>query len=130
LAATTTVLRISPMLAVADMEATLHFYQTILGFSVVMQSPEYSIVQRDGLTIHFQRAAGEDVLRSMREHTEFYIEVRGIRTLWETVKAHKDRFRIRDLFEREYGMTEFHIVDTNGVLIFVGEVTAQRPAHN
>jgi len=118
------------MLAVADMEATLHFYQTILGFSVVMQSPEYSIVQRDGLTIHYQRAAGEDVLRSMREHTEFYIEVRGIRTLWETVKAHKDRFRIRDLFEREYGMTEFHIVDTNGVLIFVGEVTAQRPAHN
>lgn len=125
MADTTTVLRISPMLAVADVEATLQFYQAILGFSVVMQSPEYSIVQRDGLTIHFQRAADEEVLRSMREHSEFYLEVRGIRALWETVKAHKDRYMIRDLFERKYGMTEFHIVDPNGVLIFVGEVTAQ-----
>ncbi len=125
MAATITVLRISPMLAVADMEATLRFYQEILGFSVVMQSHAYSIVQRDGLTLHFQRAADEEVLRSMREHTEFYLEVRGIRALWEMVKAHKDRFRIRDLFEREYGMTEFHIVDPNGVLIFVGEVTAE-----
>jgi catechol 2,3-dioxygenase-like lactoylglutathione lyase family enzyme len=113
------------MLAVADMDSTLRFYQEILGFSVVLQSPAYSIVQRDGLTIHFQRAAGEDVLRSMSEHTEFYIEVRGIQSLWETVKAHKDRFRIRDLFEREYGMTEFHFIDPNGVLVFVGEVTEQ-----
>jgi catechol 2,3-dioxygenase-like lactoylglutathione lyase family enzyme len=112
------------MLAVADMEATLQFYQAILGFSIMMQSPAYSIAQRDGLTIHFQRAADEEVLRSMRGHSEFYIEVRGIRALWETVKAHKDRFRIRDLFEREYGMTEFHIVDPSGVLIFVGEATA------
>jgi hypothetical protein len=91
----------------------------------VLQSPAYSIVQRDGLTIHFQRAASEDVLRNTSEHTEFYIEVHGIHSLWETVKAHKDHFRIRDLFEREYGMTEFHVVDPNGVLIFVGEVTAQ-----
>jgi catechol 2,3-dioxygenase-like lactoylglutathione lyase family enzyme len=113
------------MLAVADMKETLRFYQEILGFSVVMQSPAYSIVQRDGLTLHFQQAADEEVLRSMRQHTEFYLEVRGIRALWETVKEHKDRFRIRDLFVREYGMTEFHIVDPNGVLVFVGEVTAE-----
>jgi catechol 2,3-dioxygenase-like lactoylglutathione lyase family enzyme len=119
------VLRISPMLAAANMDETLAFYQEVLGFSPVRRSPDYSIVQRDGLTIHFQRAADEEVLRSMREHTEIYIEVRGIRALWEHVKAFKDRHKIRDLFDREYGMTEFHIIDPSGVLVFVGEVTAE-----
>jgi len=118
-------LRISPMLATANMDETLAFYQEVLDFSPVHQSPHYSIFQRDGLTIHFQRAADETVLRSMREHTEFYIEVRGIRVLWEHVKAFKDRYKIRELFDRDYGMTEFHIVDPSGVLVFVGEATAQ-----
>jgi catechol 2,3-dioxygenase-like lactoylglutathione lyase family enzyme len=119
------ILRISPMLATANMDETLAFYQEVLGFSTVRQSQGYSIIQRDGLTIHFQRAADEQVLRSMKEHTEFYVEVRGIRALWEHVKVFKDRYKIRELFDRDYGMTEFHIVDPNGVLIFVGEVTAQ-----
>jgi catechol 2,3-dioxygenase-like lactoylglutathione lyase family enzyme len=113
------------MLATANMEGTLAFYREVLGFSPVRHSPDYSIVQRDGLTIHFQRAADENVLRSMREHTEIYIEVRGIRALWEDVKTFKDRYKIRDLFDREYGMTEFHIIDPSGVLVFVGEATAQ-----
>jgi len=117
------VLRISPMLAAANMDETLAFYQEVLGFSTVRQSPGYSIIQRDGLTIHIQRAADDAVLRSMKEHTEIYIEVRDIRTLWEQVKAFKDRYKIREIFDRNYGMTEFHIIDPSGVLIFVGEVT-------
>jgi len=119
------VVRISPMLATADMDATLEFYQQVLGFSPVMHSPDYSIVQRDGLTIHFQRAADEETLQCMRKHTEIYIEVRGIREMWKHVQTFRGRFKTRDLFDRDYGMTEFHIVDPGGVLVFVGEVTAQ-----
>ena len=39
------------------------------------------------------------------------------------MKTVKDRYRIRDLFDREYGMTEFHISDPNVCLVFVGEPT-------
>ena len=49
--------RISPMLAVADMEETVAFYQKVLGFTPIMKSPDYSIVELDGQTIHFQKAA-------------------------------------------------------------------------
>ncbi len=70
--------KISPMLAVADMEETLSFYHDILGFTPVMKSPEYSIVQRDGQTIHFMKAASEEVMRCVRGHTEIYIEVSDI----------------------------------------------------
>ncbi len=115
--------RISPMLATANMEETILFYQCVLGFAPTMKSPEYSIMERDGQTIHFQKAASDEVMRCVREHTEIYIEVSGIRALWEHVKTFKDRYRIRDLFEREYGMTEFHIADPNGCLVFVGERT-------
>jgi catechol 2,3-dioxygenase-like lactoylglutathione lyase family enzyme len=115
--------KISPMLAVADMGETLAFYQEVLGFTVLRKASEYSIVERDGLTIHFMKAASEEVMRCVRGHAEIYIEVSNIGSLWEHVKTFKDRYKIRDLFEREYGMTEFHIGDPNGCLVFVGEPT-------
>ncbi len=117
--------RISPMLATDNMEKTLAFYETVLGFTPTLKSPDYSIIERDGQTIHFQKAAGEEVMKSMREHTEIYLEVSGIRDLWQHVQTFKNLYRIRDLFERDYGMTEFHIADPNGCLIFVGEPTSK-----
>ena len=118
---TTVAKRISPMLAVANMEETVLFYQSLLGFTPTMQSPEYAIVERDGQSIHFQKAASEEVMNCVRGHAEIYIEVSGIQGLWEHVKGFRDRYKVRDLFDREYGMTEFHIGDPNGCLVFVGE---------
>jgi predicted enzyme related to lactoylglutathione lyase len=118
--------RISPMLAVADMEATLAFYNEVLGFSAMMKSQEYSILERDGQTIHFQKAESEEVMNCVRGHTEIYIEVSGIESLWEHVQSFKDRYRVRDLFDREYGMTEFHITDPNECLVFVGQRTSAK----
>jgi catechol 2,3-dioxygenase-like lactoylglutathione lyase family enzyme len=114
---------ISPMLAVADMDETIRFYEDVLGFKAMKTSPEYSIVERDGQSIHFQKAASEEVMKCVRGHTEIYIEVSGIDLLWEHVKNFKTRYRVRDLFVREYGMTEFHVEDANGCLVFVGEPT-------
>ena len=124
--ATYTAKKISPMLAVADMEETLAFYQDILGFTPMMKSAEYAIVEHDGLTIHFMKAASEEVMRCVRGHTEICIEISNIGSLWEHVKTFKDRYEIRDLFDRDYGMTEFHIGDPNGCLVFVGEPTRER----
>jgi predicted enzyme related to lactoylglutathione lyase len=118
--------RISPMLAVADMDETIAFYQNVLGFTPTMKSLEYSIMERDGQTIHFMKAASEEVMKCVRGHTEIYIEVSGIHALWEQVKTFKDRYKIMDLFDREYGMTEFHIADPNQCLVFVGESTLTR----
>lgn len=119
-----TATRISPMLAVADMEKAIAFYRDLLGFTAIRQSPEYSIVERDGQSIHLMMAASEEVMNCVRGHTEIYIEVRGILTLWQHVKTFTQTYRIRELFEREYGMTEFHIEDPNSCLVFVGEPTA------
>jgi predicted enzyme related to lactoylglutathione lyase len=113
--------RISPMLAVADMDATLEFYAKVLNFDVSMRSPAYSIVERDGATIHFMKVASEKILEAVRGHTEIYIEVADIAPLWEHVSRFKNEYRIRDLFDRDYGMREFHIDDPNGCLVFIGQ---------
>jgi catechol 2,3-dioxygenase-like lactoylglutathione lyase family enzyme len=118
--------KISPMLAAADMEETLAFYHDVLGFTPLMKSAGYAIVERDGQTIHFMKAASEEVMRCVRGHTEIYIEVSGIDSLWQHVKTFKEKYRIRELFDRDYGMTEFHIGDPNGCLVFVGERTSGR----
>ena len=113
--------RISPMLAAADMDATLEFYVKILGFEVSLRSAAYSIVHRDGATIHFMKAADEEVMKAVRGHAEIYIEVADIAPLWEHVSRFKKSHRIRDLFDRDYGMREFHIDDPNDCLVFVGQ---------
>lgn len=113
------------MLAVANMEETILFYQGVLGFTPTIRSPEYSIVERDGQTIHLQKAASEEVMKCVRGHTEMYVEVSGIDELWKHVETFKGRYRIRDLFRRGYGMTEFQVEDPNGCLVFVGEITTK-----
>jgi len=120
-----TIKQISPMLAVADMKETIQFYVEVLGFSICMESPEYSIIERDGCSIHLMKAADESVLEAVRGHTDIYIQVSGVHALWEHAQKFKDRFKMRGLLERDYGMTEFHISDPNECLIFVGEPTAK-----
>ena len=74
--------RISPMLAVANMEESIAFYHDVLGFIPILESPGYSIIERNGQTIHFQKADSEEVMNCVRGHTEIYIEVSGIGSLW------------------------------------------------
>ena len=117
--------RISPMLVTDNMEGSLRFYKDVLGFTQTLDSPGCAIVARDGQTIHFQKAASEEVMKCVRGHSEIYIEISDIHAFWEHVKTFKSQYRIRDLFDREYGMTEFHIEDPNGCLVFVGEPTSK-----
>ncbi|MGE5325360.1 MAG: VOC family protein [Actinomycetota bacterium] len=118
-------LRICPKVVVGNMDETVAFYCEVLGFTPELKTAGYSVLARDGQAIHFGIAASEEISKIVGEHTEMYMEVRGIKALWEHVKKYKDRYRIRDLFDREYGMTEFHIMDPNGFIVFVGEPTAQ-----
>lgn len=116
-----TVKRVSPMLVAADIVVTVDFYVQVLGFALTMNSPGYAVVERDGATIHFMKAANEKIMEAVRGHTDIYIEVSDIASLWEHVCQFKGRYRIRDLFDRDYGMREFHIADPNDCLVFVGE---------
>ncbi len=113
--------RISAMLPVADMDATLDFYVEVLRFNVALDAPDYSIIDCDGATIHLVKAASSEILAAVKGKLEIYIEVENIESLWAHVKQFRDRYQIRDLFAQPYGMVEFHILDPNEYLLFIGQ---------
>ena len=112
---------LSPILPIADMDRSIQFYLDVLGFHTVLRSASYSIVARDGASLHLALAEDESVLKATEGHMSIYLEVRAIESLWSHVSVFKDRYKIRDVFDREYGMREFHIIDPDGCLIFVGQ---------
>lgn len=112
---------LSPIIPVSDMQRSIDFYTEVLGFNVAMQSGDYSILTRDDASLHLTRADDQSVLDATRGHTSYYLEVEHIESLWSHVSHFRSRYKVRDLFDREYGMREFHIIDPDNCLIFVGE---------
>ena len=112
---------LSPVIPVADMKSSIRFYADVLGFDVVVESPDYSVLARDGASLHLARAADQSVLDATRGHMSAYLEVEDIESLWSHVSRFKDRYKIRDLFDRDYGMREFHIMACDDCLILVGQ---------
>ena len=113
--------KLSPILPVADMERSIQFYSEVLGFDAALKSDSYSIVTRGGASLHLTLAEDQSVLDAVRGHASVYLEVEGIEALWSYVSKFRDRYKIRDLFDRDYGMREFHVIDPDGCLIFVGQ---------
>ena len=120
---------LSPIVPVSDMEESIRFYTDVLGFHTALQSDDYSILTKDNASLHLTRAENQAVLDATRGHVSFYLEVEDVESLWSHVSRFRDRYKVRDLFDRDYGMREFHIADPNDCLIFVGEpIRLQEPA--
>ena len=109
------------MLAVENMNETVDFYSTVLGFQVSMSSEEYSVMEIDGHTIHLMLANSKEVMEAVRGHADFYIEVSDLDKIWKKASQFKDKFQTKAPFIQPYGMREFHISDPNECLVFVGQ---------
>ena len=117
---------LSPNLAVKDVNKTVAFYTTILGFNCIMTVPEegqfvWAMVQADGLTIMFQelKNLAEEYSqlekRSIGGSLTFYITVTDIQKLYDKLKG---KVTIaKELHKTFYGATDFAIEDCNGYLL-------------
>jgi catechol 2,3-dioxygenase-like lactoylglutathione lyase family enzyme len=110
-------LHLSPMIPSYNLEETATFFKDLLGFAQEMDTPTYAILSKDGLTIHLLNA-GTDI-----GQMEFYLEIDDVDTLWQSIKDKMTGIKVREPFDRDYGMREMHIVvpHTN-TLLFVGSV--------
>ena len=81
-----------------------------------MNEPTYVILYKDNLTIHILRA-GEDI-----GQMEFYLEVDHVDRVWESIKDKIGDIKVKEPYDREYGMREIHIaVPHTNTLLFIGE---------
>ena|SRR5207237_1586146 len=121
--------RAAPTFAVADVDATIRWYETHLGFSSYPfpENPPYvfAIVCRDDVEIMFQRIAGyqKPDLYDLRGGGvwDAYIRMEGVKDFYETLK---DKLEIKmPLRKQSYGDWEFEVEDPNGYILVFSELT-------
>ena len=121
---------LTPNLMVDDVQRTIDWYGSVLGFGVDAQVPgdgqvDFAIVRRDTVRLMFQSAAslGADLplLQGVPVGASqtLYIEVDGVEDLRRQVEG-KARV-VKDLHDTFYGTREFYFVDCNGYILSFSE---------
>jgi uncharacterized glyoxalase superfamily protein PhnB len=119
--------RAAPTFPVADVDATIRWYETHLGFTSYPfpEKPPYvfASIYRDDVEIMFQRIDGyqkPDLYRLRSGGVwDAYIRMEGVKDFYETVK---DRVEIQmTLRQQSYGDWEFEVKDPNGYILVFSE---------
>ncbi|HRH69201.1 MAG TPA: VOC family protein [Flavobacteriales bacterium] len=110
-----------PKLPSRDLLATRSYYADDLGFTVGGEYPDYLIVERDGLELHFFLSADLDPLTN---DGQVYIRVQDIDALYRSlvdrgVSIHPNGA----LSTKPWGQHEFALLDPDHNLLTFGEPT-------
>lgn len=124
-------LKIAPTFPVADVDATIRWYETELGFTryPFPKIPPYvfASVARDGVEIMFQRLDDyqkPDLYRLRSGGVwDAYVRMEGVKAFYESIK---DRVEITmTLRQQPYGDWEFEVKDPNGYILVFSEVLSE-----
>lgn len=107
---------LSPMIPSYNLEKTVSFFIDLLDFKVERDDKTYFILYKDNLTVHILRA-GSDI-----GEMEFYLVVDDIDQVWNNMKDKLEGMKVKEPFDREYGMREIHvIIPETKTLMFIGQ---------
>lgn len=137
--------KLTPNFEVEDIRETVNFYQSILGFSLVMAVPEtqdgieqsladnkeyvYALVSKDTVEMMFQRSDSfkSDVKMAkdipFGASVSFYMEIDGLDSFYNEIKD-----KVSEITEPKlawYGMKEFYTKDPNGYILGFAEKSEQ-----
>lgn len=111
-------LRGIPVLASLDIQKTVEFYKTKLGFNKIgYVDDNYAVIARDNFIVHFWKCNN----KIHPENTSCYVDVEDIDTLYEELKAFGVIHPNGKLKNHAHGMREFAILDEDGNLIKFGQ---------
>ena len=106
----------NPVLASLDFDETIGFY-TRIGFTVRVRTPDYLILQRDGVAVHFW-ACSE---RHVAENTSAYLTTADADALYVEF-AQSINKGLRAPETRPWGIREFSLIDCHGNLLRIGQM--------
>ncbi len=112
--------RACPMLAASDVPAAVEWYRERLGFFVRRTMPDYGIVEKDGIELHFWPCRD----RSIAENTSAYVRVDDVDAVHATLQDAREGGRISEVADRAWGMREFYVWDPDGNLLRFGAPVA------
>jgi uncharacterized glyoxalase superfamily protein PhnB len=121
--------KLTPMLWVKDLDASVRFYVDVLGFACVNHVENWAALQRDDIEIMLSLPNEHSTIDRILFSGSFYFRVEDVDEWWENLKGKtKVVYPIENFF---YGMREFAIEDNNGYCLQFGqeiEDSAQIPA--
>lgn len=107
---------LTPMLQSSDLQRTIDWYGSVLGFRCLRREEGWCRLERDGVTLMFMRNAH---LGAPHATAVQYIYVTDLNSLWNAIR---DRVAAEWGPEKmSYGMMEFAIKDPDGYLLSFGE---------
>ena len=107
---------LSPIIPSFNIEKTVSFFIDLLDFKIGRDDKTYFILYKDNLTVHIQQA-GSDI-----GEMSFYLNVDDIEKVWSSMKDKLGDMKVREPFDREYGMREIHIIiPATKTLMFIGQ---------
>lgn len=137
--------KLTPNFEVKDIKETVNFYQSVLGFSLVMAVPEtpdgieqsfadgkeyvYALVSKDKVEMMFQRSDSfRDDVKMAKDipfgaSVSFYLEIDGLDGFYNEIKD-----KVAGITEPKlawYGMKEFYTKDPNGYILGFAEKSEQ-----
>jgi catechol 2,3-dioxygenase-like lactoylglutathione lyase family enzyme len=113
-----------PKLPSRNLEATKAYYQNVLDFKAIGQYPDYLLLQKAQLEIHF--FLYED-LNPKENYGQCYVRVSGAEALYLEVVNRKGIFpKLGHLEMKPWGMLEFSLLDPDMNLLTFGEEITRR----
>jgi len=120
---------LSPILWTKNLQETISFYETALGFKSRSNFPNFASLYRDDAEIMFIVPTGEpgnaaDSFPQPHLTGSIYIFTKDVDEFWESVK---DKATIKTpINDRGYLMRDFSILDNSGYEIVFGEDISHR----
>lgn len=119
---------LSPILWAKNLQETITFYETVLGFKSRSNFPNFAALFRDNAEIMFVVPTSEPDDKNFFPKPvltgSIYIFTKDIDEFWESVE---DKATIKSpICDRQYLMRDFFIVDNNGYEIVFGEDISNR----
>jgi catechol 2,3-dioxygenase-like lactoylglutathione lyase family enzyme len=110
---------IHPKLPMRDKAVTQDYYTRFLGFEVVGDYPDYLMLEREGIEIHFFAFAALDPLEN---YGQVYIRVSHIDQLYKELLDKKTAIHPNGpLQQKPWGQKEFSLLDPDHNLLTFGE---------
>ena len=108
-----------PMMTVTDLDATLGFYQDVLGFECDNRMEGWVVVQKDGIELMFSLPNQHTPFEKPIFTGSFYFNLDDVDALWLELKDKAAVVYPLETFD--YGMREFAILDNNGYRLQFGK---------
>lgn len=118
------IFRITPFMHVPDIEAALHFFTEILGFTCYFRAGTYAYVQRETAAFRLLQNQGDDGAPPGNRRFAYYCDVEDLAALIEELRPRLDTLPEGDVHgprDQPYGQRELMIVAPDGNLLVFGQ---------